>query len=135
MPPQQRPLSPFMIGPYYRPQLTSVLSILHRITGIILSAAGVAVAVGLLCVAQGETAFNHYAAVMGSVVGKILVVGFVFSLWFHFCNGIRHLGWDIGWGFTLDKTYLTGWLVVAGSFILTALTVWCARASLFGGAS
>jgi succinate dehydrogenase / fumarate reductase cytochrome b subunit len=124
-----------MIGPYYRPQLTSVLSILHRITGIALSAAGVAVALGLLCLAQGESAYNQYAQVMGGVLGKILLLGFVFSLWFHFCNGIRHLGWDIGWGFELSKTYATGWLVVAASFILTALTMWCAWARLSGGGS
>lgn len=135
MPPRQRPLSPFMLGPYYRLQLTSVLSFLHRITGIALAAAGVAVAIGLLCVAHGEAAFNGFSQVMGSVLGKILVIGFVFSLWFHFCNGIRHLGWDVGWGFDLDKTYLTGWLVVFGSVALTALTLWCARAALLGGAS
>lgn len=134
MPPQQRPLSPFMIGPYYRPQLTSVLSFLHRITGIVLAGAGVAVAIGLLCVAHSEAAFNTYSEILGGVLGKILVVGFVFSLWFHFCNGIRHLGWDVGWGFGLDKTYLTGWLVVFGSVALTALTLWCARGALFGGA-
>jgi succinate dehydrogenase / fumarate reductase cytochrome b subunit len=123
-----------MIGPYYRPQLTSVLSFLHRITGIVLAGAGVAVAVGLLCLAHGESAFLSYAAIMGGMLGKVLLLGFVFSLWFHFCNGIRHLGWDIGWGFDLDKTYLTGWLVVAGSIGLTVLTGWFARAALFGGA-
>lgn len=124
MPSPQRPLSPFMIGPYYRPQLTSVLSFLHRITGIVLAVAAAAVVCGLLCLASGPDAWAMFTDYAGGLLGKIIGLGFLYSLCFHFLNGIRHLGWDVGWGFELKKTYATGWLVFLLSVALTAGIGW-----------
>ena len=120
----KRPLSPFMIGPFYRPQLTSMLSILHRGTGVFLSLAGFALAAWLVAVAGPGASFEQASAWLGSPLGLLLVLAVVFSLVYHLLNGIRHLLWDIGWGFELPKVYASGWIVVALSVLLTALVIW-----------
>ena len=97
-PGSNRPLSPFMIGPYYRPQLTSVLSITHRITGV------------FLC--------------LGGPLGMLLVAGSVLALWFHFFNGIRHLFWDVGSGLSLPSSYRSGYLVLVGAALAAAANLW-----------
>ena len=122
----KRPLSPFMIGPYYRPQLTSMLSILHRATGVLLSLAGFVLAAWLLAVAGGSVAFDRFTAASASPLGQLLLLAVLFSLVYHLLNGIRHLLWDIGWGFEIPRVYATGWAVVALSVLLTALVAWLA---------
>ena len=122
----KRPLSPFMIGPYYRPQLTSMLSILHRATGVLLSLAGFVLAAWLLAVAGGSVAFDRFTAAASSPLGQLLLLAVLFSLVYHLLNGIRHLLWDIGWGFEIPRVYATGWTVVALSVLLTALVAWLA---------
>jgi succinate dehydrogenase / fumarate reductase cytochrome b subunit len=98
---RERPVSPFMIGPYYRPQLTSVLSILHRATGVFLALAAFAFAGALLAIAAGGAAFDALRACAASPLGLAFLVAVAFSLAYHFFNGIRHLLWDIGWGYEL----------------------------------
>ena len=122
----KRPLSPFMIGPYYRPQLTSMLSIAHRATGVLLSLAAFVLAAWLLAVAGGSAGFDRFTALAASPVGQALLLLVLFSLVYHLLNGIRHLLWDIGWGFELPRLYATGWIVVVLSFVLTALVAWLA---------
>lgn len=122
----KRPLSPFMIGPYYRPQLTSMLSILHRATGVLLSLAGFVLAAWLLAVAGGSVAFDRFTAAASSPLGQLLLLAVLFSLVYHLLNGIRHLLWDIGWGFEIPRVYATGWTVVTLSVLLTALVAWLA---------
>ena len=122
----KRPLSPFMIGPYYRPQLTSILSILHRATGVLLSLAGFVLAAWLLAVAGGSVAFDRFTAASASPLGQLLLLAVLFSLVYHLLNGIRHLLWDIGWGFEIPRVYATGWTVVTLSVLLTALVAWLA---------
>jgi succinate dehydrogenase / fumarate reductase, cytochrome b subunit len=122
----KRPLSPFMIGPYYRPQLTSMLSIAHRATGVLLSAAGFALAAWLLAVAGGSEAFDRVAGLLSSPPGRLILALVLFSLVYHLLNGIRHLLWDIGWGFEIPRVYATGWAVVVLSVALTALVAWLA---------
>lgn len=122
----KRPLSPFMIGPYYRPQLTSMLSILHRATGVLLSLAGFVLAAWLLAVAGGSVAFDRFTAASASPLGQLLLLAVLFSLVYHLLNGIRHLLWDIGWGFEIPRVYATGWTVVTLSVLLTALVAWLA---------
>jgi succinate dehydrogenase / fumarate reductase, cytochrome b subunit len=122
----KRPLSPFMIGPYYRPQLTSMLSIAHRATGVLLSLAGFLLAAWLLAVAGGSAGFDHFTLVAASPLGQGLLLLVLFSLVYHLLNGIRHLLWDIGWGYELPRLYATGWIVVGLSFVLTALVAWLA---------
>jgi succinate dehydrogenase / fumarate reductase, cytochrome b subunit len=122
----KRPLSPFMIGPYYRPQLTSMLSIAHRATGVLLSMAGFVLAAWLLAVAGGSVGFDRFSALAGAPIGQLLLVLVLFSLIYHLLNGIRHLLWDIGWGFEIPRVYATGWAVVLLSVVLTALVAWLA---------
>ena len=122
----KRPLSPFMIGPYYRPHLTSMLSILHRATGVLLSLAGFVLAAWLLAVAGGSVAFDRFTAAAASPLGQLLLLAVLFSLVYHLLNGIRHLLWDIGWGFEIPRVYATGWTVVTLSVLLTALVAWLA---------
>jgi succinate dehydrogenase / fumarate reductase, cytochrome b subunit len=124
-----RPLSPNV--QIYRPQLTSVLSILNRITGIILSACAVVLVIWLVAAAWGP---QTYAAVQGAIaswVGRIVLFGATFAFFLHLCGGIRHLVWDAVYGFELRAIYISGWSVVAASVVLT-VAAWVAGA-LMGG--
>ncbi|MGQ0618530.1 MAG: succinate dehydrogenase, cytochrome b556 subunit [Panacagrimonas sp.] len=119
----QRPLSPFMIGPYYKPQLTSMLSITHRVTGMGLSF-GTALLMGwLIALASGPDVFARYAAHVGAWYGQIVLLGFSWALLYHLCNGIRHLFWDIGRGLDVPTAYKSGYAVMLLSAVLTA-AVW-----------
>jgi succinate dehydrogenase / fumarate reductase cytochrome b subunit len=129
----KRPLSPFMIGPYYRPQLTSVLSILHRGTGVFLVLGAVLLVAMLMAAAAGPEAFAIATRCAYSLPGKALALATAFALAYHFFNGVRHLLWDIGWGYELPRAYATGYLVVALSLFSTlALAMLALRA---GGAA
>ncbi len=116
----QRPLSPFMIGPYYRPQLTSMLSITHRATGVFLSLGSVLLVAWLVAAATGAESYASVQAIMGAWYGQILLLGWTYAMFFHLCNGIRHLVWDAGYAFDLKNVYRGGYLVVIGSVLLTA---------------
>ena len=117
----QRPLSPFMIGPYYRPQLTSMLSITHRITGVINVVGALGLVGWLLAIAAGPQAYATFMGHAGAWYGLILLFGWSWTLSYHLCNGIRHLFWDTGRGFDLPTFYRTGYAVIAGSLLLTAV--------------
>jgi succinate dehydrogenase / fumarate reductase cytochrome b subunit len=116
-----RPLSPHL--QVYRPQLTSVLSISHRASGIVLSAGAIALTLWLLALASGPAAFAGASAVFGSIPGKLLMFLFTLALFYHLCNGVRHLFWDAGYGFELETVYASGKAVVAASAVLT-LALW-----------
>lgn len=119
-----RPLSPFMIGPYYRPQLTSVLSIMHRLTGVILSIVGAPLLLWWLVAAgSGMEAYRSMSSCLSGFFGTVLAIVCVFSLSFHFCNGIRHLIWDTGRMLEIKQAYLSGWLVLAGSLVLSCIVL------------
>jgi succinate dehydrogenase / fumarate reductase cytochrome b subunit len=126
----QRPLSPHL--QIYRLQLTSVLSIAHRLTGLALSVGTLLLAWWLVALASGEGAFNAAQGFVGSWLGKLLLLGWSFALFFHLANGIRHLFWDAGYGFDLKTTYASGWSVVAVSALLTVLT-WAVGLSMLAG--
>ncbi len=128
----QRPLSPFMIGPYYRPQLTSVLSITHRITGVLLSLAAFAMVAWLIALGSSSEAYGEFMALATGTPGKLLLLVWAACISFHLFNGIRHLAWDAGWGLDLPRTYATGWTVVLISVVLTAAF---AAALWLGGAA
>ncbi len=112
-----RPRSPNV--QIYRPQLTSVLSISHRMTGLFLSVGAVCLVVWLIAAAAGAQAYAFVQGFIGSWGGLVLLLGWTFSLFFHLCNGIRHLAWDTVHGFSLRAIYMSGWLVVAASIMLT----------------
>jgi succinate dehydrogenase cytochrome b subunit len=115
----------------YRPQLTSVLSIANRITGLALSFYAIALVAWLVAVALGPHAYSTIHVFIKSWVGQILLFGWTFSFFLHLCGGIRHLVWDAGYGFELRTIYASGWIVVVMSTALTAIA-WIAG-SVLGG--
>ncbi len=123
MTPAPRPLSPHL--QIYKPQLTSVLSITHRLCGIVLSVGSLFLVWWLVAAASGDAAFATAQAFWGSWFGILLLVGWTFALFFHLSNGIRHLVWDAGYGFALREAYLSGWIVLGASAALT-LAAWIA---------
>lgn len=121
MPESRRPLSPHL--QVYRPQLTSVLSITHRGTGVLLAVGLLLLVYWLLALAGGPGAYAEAQGFLGSWFGKLLLFGFTYALFYHMCNGVRHLFWDIGMGFELGQAYASGWAVVVVSVLLTVV-VW-----------
>lgn len=111
-----------MLGPYYKPQLTSVLSILHRATGVVLTVIGAPLLLWwLVSIGQGAESYAYLQNCLDSIPGMLARTALVFCLSFHLFNGIRHLIWDTGKGFDLKHVYLGGWLVVIGAVALTAI--------------
>ena len=116
-----RPLSPHLH--VYRPQITSLLSITHRFTGIALAIGAIFFTYWLLSAAYGAYKFALAQVLFRSWIGQLILWGFTFSLFYHLANGIRHLAWDAGWGYELDKLRITGWLVLLFSGSMTILTL------------
>lgn len=118
-----RPLSPFMIGSAYRLQWTSGTSILTRITGNALIVGAALVVWWLAAAATGPGAFALADRVVRSWLGDLVLLGSVWALWYHTLAGVRHLIWDTGRLLELREAERAGQAIVAGSFVLTALTV------------
>lgn len=127
-----RPLSPHL--QVYRPQLTSTLSILHRLTGVALAFGALLLIYWLAAAAAGGESFATAQALIGSFIGRLLLFGWTFALFYHLCNGIRHLFWDAGYGFDLPAVYRSGWIVVVASIALT-LASWVAGYAALGAGS
>lgn len=128
-PKRLRPLSPNI--QIYRPQLTSVLSIANRISGIVLSLYAILLVVWLVAAAAGPHAYSAVQIFIGSWIGRVLLFGGMFSFFLHLCGGIRHLLWDAGYGFELRTIYASGWTVVLVSSALTLLS-WILSLALTG---
>ncbi len=128
---KQRPLSPHL--QIYRKQVQMMTSITHRATGIALAVGGLLVVCGLLQLAAGEDSFNRFKGIIGSPVGMVLLFGWSWALFYHLCNGIRHLIHDAGLGYEIPQFVRSSWLSVAGSIVLTAAT-W-AWVMMAGGAA
>lgn len=118
-----RPLSPFMIGPYYRPQITSMTSILTRVTGNALIVAAVMIVAWLLAAASGPAAFARVDGFVTSWFGDLVLALSVWALWYHTLAGLRHLYWDTGRGLEIRTAEALGIACVAGSVVLTVFTV------------
>ncbi len=112
-----RPTSPHL--QVYRPQLTSITSILHRLTGVYLSLGVVALVFWLVAAATGPAEFDQAQLYVGSIPGRTLLFLWTGAFFYHLLNGLRHLAWDIGWGFELATAYRTGWAVMIGAALLT----------------
>jgi succinate dehydrogenase / fumarate reductase cytochrome b subunit len=125
--PVHRPLSPHL--QVYRPQLTSVLSILHRATGIALSLGALYLAVWVVYASASPKTYALFQAFNTSILGRVFLAGWLFCMFYHLCNGIRHLFWDAGYGFELKDAYLSGWIVVGVSAVAT-LVSWIVGLSL-----
>lgn len=131
MPSPNRPLSPHL--QVYKPQITSVLSIVHRMTGVGLSLGAVWLAWWLIAAAAGPDAFAVVQGFTGSIIGRLLLLGFTVALFYHLLNGIRHMVWDAGYGFELETARRSGLTVLAATVVLTLLA-WIAGYAMRGGA-
>jgi succinate dehydrogenase / fumarate reductase cytochrome b subunit len=121
-----RPLSPHL--QIYRWQLTSVLSILHRAAGVVLSAGAILLVWWLVAAASGAEAYEGVEDFLGSWPGLLLLFGWTVALFYHLCNGIRHLVWDTGHALDLRSVYVGGWVVVGATGVLT-FVAWVAGIS------
>jgi succinate dehydrogenase / fumarate reductase cytochrome b subunit len=114
-----RPLSPHL--QIYRPQLTSVLSIFHRMTGVGLALGAVLVVWWLMAAATSPGYFAVVDGLLTSWLGYLVLLGMTWALAFHLLNGIRHLFWDMGYGFEMETVNRSGIAVMIGSAVLTVL--------------
>lgn len=122
--PPSRPLSPFMLGKYYRPQISSVLSLTHRATGVALSVGSILLVAWLWATAYSADQFLMWDQFFNSTIGTVLLIGWTFAFFYHLANGIRHLFWDAGRGFTIPNMTRSGIAVVLFAVAATAYT-WC----------
>ena len=114
-----RPLSPPLS--IYRWPIPMPLSILHRVTGVGLSVGFAVWAAWLFGAMLGAEAYAGVIAMLGTVVGKVLLIGWSFAFFFHLSNGIRHLVWDMGRGFEIGQANASAWFVLLTSIVLTGL--------------
>ena len=113
----KRPLSPHL--QIYKPQLTSVMSISHRFTGVILSLLSIIIPVFFILLSLGDEYFDLLIVVLNHFLVKLILYGIIFVVFYHLLNGIRHLFWDIGMGLSIKESYLSGYLVIVISIITT----------------
>ena len=117
---RQRPLSPHL--QIYKPQITSMLSILHRATGIALSIGRAILVLWIVALTLGQDTYLMYSNLINNWFGKLIIFGFTFALFYHLSNGIRHLFWDAGYGYDLKHAYISGVAVIISSLSLTSIT-------------
>lgn len=118
---QQRPLSPHL--QVYKPQITSAMSILHRISGVLLFGGTVVIALWLWGAAYSESLFACVHGLLRSMLGTVAMIGWTAAFFYHLFNGVRHLFWDMGKGFDLEEVSLTGISAIAFTLIAT-VTIW-----------
>ena len=126
------PLSPHL--QIYRLPLTALLSISHRITGLLLALGALLLIYVLAAAAAGPESYQTAQAFVVSWFGQLLLFLFTFALYFHLCNGIRHLVWDVGYGFDKETVDVTSYVVLGVTIVLT-LTTWGVALGSQGGAA
>ena len=119
----QRPLSPFMIGPYYRPQMTSISSIMVRLTGIATLGTIFLIVAWLVAAATSEDAFDCVNWLLTSVAGDIVMTLAAWAIWYHALGRLRHVIWDLGYFIEVKANETMGWGMFIGATILTIITV------------
>jgi succinate dehydrogenase / fumarate reductase cytochrome b subunit len=124
-----QPLSPHL--GIYRWQLTSVLSILHRATGIALAVGAILLVSWIGAASDGPESFAKMQWFLASPFGLILMFGWTVALFYHLCNGVRHLVWDTGRGLDLKSVYASGYAVLATTAVLTIIA-WAIGISRWG---
>jgi len=127
---RDRPLSPHL--QIYKLPLNALLSITHRLTGLVLALGAAGVVAMLVMAASGSQAYQAFHAASYHWIGQIVLVAFTLALYFHLCAGIRHLFWDAGYGYDLKTANLGSWLIMIGAVALTVLT-WLAAIAVNGG--
>ena len=115
----QNPLSPHL--QIYRWHISSLLSITHRISGVINLFSFILIFFWLLALSLGENKYELFLILINSFVGKFILIGFSWSMSFHLLSGIRHLFWDLGYGFKIKTANITGTIVIISSLILTII--------------
>ena len=113
-----RPLSPHL--QVYKPQITSVMSVFHRITGVGNSLGAILVAWWFIAAAVGEGSFDTINGLLTSWIGHLVLLGFALSVCYHLCNGIRHLLWDAGYGFEMDQVKTTAIVALSAAGLMVA---------------
>ena len=118
---KKRPLSPHL--QVYKPQMTSTMSILNRITGVALTVGLFMFSAWIISAALGADAFGQFHSFAYSWIGKVMLFGWTFALMFHLLNGVRHLVWDTGRSLSLKGAYQTGWIVIIGTIIASVFII------------
>ena len=121
-----RPLSPFMIGPYYRPQITSISSIMVRLTGIASLGSAFLVVWWLLAAATSESAFGLIDGLLRSLFGDLILLLASWAIWYHMLGRLRHVIWDFGYGLSLETSEKMGWgmfIAATGLALFTAIVL------------
>ena len=113
----KNPLSPHL--QIYRWHISSLLSITHRISGIINLIALILIFFWLIVLSFGESNYELFLLTINSFFGKFILIGFTWSMSFHLLSGIRHLAWDLGYGFEIKTANISGIIVILLSLILT----------------
>ncbi|MEM7522494.1 MAG: succinate dehydrogenase, cytochrome b556 subunit [Pseudomonadota bacterium] len=116
---RNRPLSPHLT--VYRPQITSMLSVLHRGTGVAMAFSLALVVWWLLAAATGSEYFEFVDGLLTSVIGFLILLGSAFAFFYHMCNGLRHMWWDMGFGYEMDQVTQSGYVVLGASGVLTLI--------------
>ena len=118
---KELPLSPHL--QVYKAQMTSAMSIFHRMSGMVLSLGTIIIVWMLLAAATGPIAYQHFHIVASSWIGQIVFLGWSMALFYHMFNGVRHLFWDMGYLFKLKNAYAAGYMVLFLAFLAT-LGLW-----------
>jgi len=127
---RNRPLSPHL--QVYKPQITSVMSIFHRFTGVGLAVGALVLAYWLNAAAYGPDAFERAQSFLATWFGRLLLFGWTVALFYHMCNGIRHLFWDAGMGLEMEQVKSSAWITILATLVLTFAS-WGAGYGLLGG--
>ncbi len=115
----QNPLSPHL--QIYRWHISSLLSITHRIVGVINLLALILIFFWLISLSFGKGSYESFLLVINSFLGKFILVGFTWSMSFHLLSGIRHLAWDLGYGFEIKTANISGIIVIIFSLVFTVI--------------
>lgn len=116
-----RPLSPHL--QVYSPQMTSMLSLFHRATGVALSLGLIVFVWWLVSLSIGGDAYICFTTFANSIIGKIMLAGWAWALCYHLCTGVRHLFWDMGYGFELPTVYKSAWTIIIVSTVLAVIVI------------
>jgi succinate dehydrogenase / fumarate reductase cytochrome b subunit len=115
----ERPLSPHLS--IYRWPITMTLSILHRITGVAMSAGLILLSIWLVAVAAGGAEYANLTGLLSTLIGRLCLIGWSFAFFLHLANGVRHLFWDVGRGFEIKQANASAWFVLILAVAMTAV--------------